>query len=127
MENETLWLTQKAMAELFGVVKSTVSEHLINIFDSGELQKEATVRNFRTVQTEGIRQVTRDIEYYNYNGIHNNEYRNRTCIPHTQPERKPKTKSNPNPKRSQPQPIPKTNSDRNIKICHQLFGVINPR
>lgn len=75
VENETLWLTQKAMAELFGVVKSTVSEHLINIFDSGELQKEATVRSFRTVQTEGVRQVSRDIEYYNLDAIISLGYR----------------------------------------------------
>jgi hypothetical protein len=50
VENETLWLTQKAMGELFGVVKSTVSEHLNHIFESGELEKNATVRNFQTVQ-----------------------------------------------------------------------------
>ena len=62
VEGETVWLTQKSMGELFGVVKSTISEHLSNIFETNELQKEATVRNFRTVQQEGERLVTRDIE-----------------------------------------------------------------
>ena len=50
LENETVWLTQKAMAELFGVAKSTISEHLSNVYSNNELNKEATVRNFRTVQ-----------------------------------------------------------------------------
>lgn len=46
--DENIWLTQNKIAELFGVVKSTISEHLANIFASEELKKEATVRNFRT-------------------------------------------------------------------------------
>lgn len=75
VENETLWLTQKAIAELFGVVKSTISEHLVHIFESGELEKNATVRNFRTVQTEGARQVSRDLEYYNLDAIISVGYR----------------------------------------------------
>jgi len=50
LEDETVWLTQKAMAELFGVSKSTISEHLNNIYDTVELIKSTTVRNFRTVQ-----------------------------------------------------------------------------
>ena len=49
LQEETVWLTQKAMAELFGVVKSTKSEHLTPIFNSNELNKNATVRKFRTV------------------------------------------------------------------------------
>jgi len=53
LQDETVWLTQKAMAELFGVAKSTISEHISNVYESGELQKESTVRNFRTVQKEG--------------------------------------------------------------------------
>lgn len=61
VENETVWLTQKNMSELFGVVKSTLSEHLTNIFETNELQKESTVRNFRTVQKEGERLVNRNI------------------------------------------------------------------
>ena len=69
IEDETVWLTQKSMGELFGVVKSTISEHLSNIYETNELTKEATVRNFRTVQTEGEREVTRTIEYYNLDAI----------------------------------------------------------
>ena len=65
LEDETVWLTQKAMAELFGVVKSTISEHLSNIYETNELNKQSTVRNFRTVQQEGERSVSRELEYYN--------------------------------------------------------------
>ena len=75
LEGETVWLTQKAMAELFGVVKSTISEHLSNIFESGELIKESTVRNFRTVQIEGERKVNRELEYYNLDAIISVGYR----------------------------------------------------
>ncbi len=75
VEGETVWLTQKNMGELFGVVKSTISEHLSNIFETNELQKDTTVRNFRTVQQEGERQVNRDIEYYNLDAIISVGYR----------------------------------------------------
>lgn len=75
LQEETIWLTQKAMGELFGVAKSTISEHLSNIFETNELQKEATVRNFRTVQQEGERQVARDLEYYNLDAIISVGYR----------------------------------------------------
>lgn len=75
VQDETVWLTQKAMSELFGVVKSTISEHIANIFESNELQKEATVRNFRTVQQEGQRLVNRDLEYYNLDVIISVGYR----------------------------------------------------
>lgn len=75
LQNETLWLTQKAMAELFDVSKSTVSEHLSNIYASNELLREATVREFRTVQTEGIRKVNRNLEYYNLDAIISVGYR----------------------------------------------------
>ena len=84
VENETVWLTQKSMAELFGVVKSTISEHLSNIFETDELQKEATVRNFRTVQKEGERLVIRDLEYYNLDAIISVGYRvNSTKAPYS--------------------------------------------
>ena len=69
LQDESVWLTQKTIAELFGVVKSTISEHLTNIFETNELDKNATVRNFRTVQLEGIREVSRDLEYYNLDAI----------------------------------------------------------
>ncbi len=68
-ENDTVWLSLEQMAELFQRDKSTVSRHIKNIFVEGELKQEATVAKFATVQTEGNRQVTRDIEYYNLNVI----------------------------------------------------------
>ena len=74
-QNETIWLTQQKIAELFGVTKSTVSEHLTNIFKTKELEKEATVRNFPTVQKEGDREVKRNIEYYNLDAIISVGYR----------------------------------------------------
>ncbi len=69
LEDETLWLNQKQLCELFGKSKSTISEHLKAIFDDEELDRNATVRNFRTVQKEGDREVERDIEYYNLDVI----------------------------------------------------------
>lgn len=68
-EDETFWLTQKRMAELFDVTVPTISYHLKEVFDSGELVPEATVRKFLTVQTEGPREVAREIEYYNLDAI----------------------------------------------------------
>ncbi|MCI3939416.1 virulence RhuM family protein [Chryseobacterium aahli] len=75
LQNETAWLTQKSMAALFDVAKSTISEHLSNIYASNELLKEATVREFRTVQTEGERNVIRNLEYYNLDAIISVGYR----------------------------------------------------
>lgn len=63
--DETVWLSLDQMAELFQRDKSTVSRHIKKIFDEGELVREATVANFATVQTEGERQVQRNIEYFN--------------------------------------------------------------
>ena len=63
-ENETFWLSQKRMAELFGVDVRTVNEHLKNIFDTSELQKHSTIRKFRIVQQEGSRNVARDVDFY---------------------------------------------------------------
>ena len=60
LEEETLWLTQAQMCELYQTSKSNVSEHIKHIFEEGELDKESVVRNFRTVQTEGSRNVERD-------------------------------------------------------------------
>lgn len=75
LEDETVWLSQKHIAELFQVGKSTISEHINNIFEEGELEREATVRIFRTVQTEGTRNVSRDIEHYNLDMIISVGYR----------------------------------------------------
>lgn len=74
-QDETLWLTQQKIADLFGVVKSTVSEHLSNIYESGELTREATVRKFRTVQQEGNRKVNRYLDFYNLDIIISIGYR----------------------------------------------------
>jgi hypothetical protein len=75
LEEDTVWLSQKAMASLFGVTKSTISEHRANIFDTLELEKTTTVRNFRIVQQEGSREVKRNIEYYNLDAIISVGYR----------------------------------------------------
>lgn len=75
MENETVWLTINHMAELYGVDKSGISRHLKNIFESGELQREATVAKFATVQNEGGRSVTRELEYFNLDVIISVGYR----------------------------------------------------
>jgi hypothetical protein len=68
-ENETLWLTQALIGELFGKDVRTINEHLVNIFDEGELRREATIRKFRIVRTEGKREVAREIEHYNLDAI----------------------------------------------------------
>jgi len=68
-EEETFWLSQKKMAELFGKDVRTINEHLKNIFDSGELEQKSTIRKFRIVQTEGKREVERDIDFYNLDAI----------------------------------------------------------
>ncbi|KXT71784.1 putative DNA-binding protein in cluster with Type I restriction-modification system [Streptococcus gordonii] len=75
LQDENLWLTQKGISELFGVTKSTVSEHLANIYSDGELDRLATVRKFRTVQQEGSRSVQRELDYYNLDAIISVGYR----------------------------------------------------
>ena len=75
IHDENIWLTQNKIASLFGVTKSTISEHFSNIFQSKELLKDATVRNFRTVQNESGREVERDLEFYNLDGILSVGYR----------------------------------------------------
>ncbi|MDR1188451.1 MAG: virulence RhuM family protein [Bifidobacteriaceae bacterium] len=74
-EKETVWLTQKLMAELFGVTKQTIQHHLAGIFASGELQEAATVRSYLTVQTEGTRRVSREVAHYNLDAIISVGYR----------------------------------------------------
>ena len=74
-QDETIWLTQKLMAELFDTTKSTISEHLRNIYTSKELNKSSTVRNFRTVRKEGNRNVERELEFYNLDAIISVGYR----------------------------------------------------
>ena len=69
LEDETVWLTQQQMVTLFQSSKANVSEHIRNIYDQGELEQEATVRNFRTVRKEGNRMVNRTLTYYNLDTI----------------------------------------------------------
>nr|WP_277509930.1 RhuM family protein [Ereboglobus sp. PH5-5] len=83
MENETILLTQAQMADLFQKDVRTINEHLINIFDEGELLREATIRKFRIVSQEGKRQVTREMEHYNLEAILSVGYRVR-CLRGTQ-------------------------------------------
>lgn len=66
---DNFWLTQRTMAELFGVNTSAISKHLRNIYASGELAEAATLSKMETVQTEGERQVTREIEVYNLDAV----------------------------------------------------------
>ena len=80
LENETVWLTQKNIAELFQTTKQNISLHIINIFEEGELKQESTVKNFLTVQNEGLRQVERVVEFYNLDMIISVGYRIKSHI-----------------------------------------------
>ena len=75
IEDETVWLTQAQIVELFQSSKANISEHLKNIYKSEELIQSSTVRNFRTVRQEGNRQITRNLEYYNLDVIISVGYR----------------------------------------------------
>ncbi len=75
LEEESVWLTQAQLCELFQKSKATISEHIMNVFEEGELDASATVRNFRTVQIEGKREVERAIDYYNLDVIISVGYR----------------------------------------------------
>jgi len=68
-ENENIWLTQKMMAELYGVDVRTISDHIQKVYNDGELQEKATIRKFRIVQTEGSRQVSREVNHYSLQAI----------------------------------------------------------
>ena len=74
-EDNTLWLTQKMMAQLFSVESNTITYHLQDLFKSGEITEDSTTRKFRVVQTEGNRQVTREILHYNLEAIISVGYR----------------------------------------------------
>ena len=75
VKDETIWLTQKAMAELFDVGVPAVSKHLSNIFEDGELDESSTVSKMETVQNEGTRTVKRDMIFYNLDAIISVGYR----------------------------------------------------
>jgi hypothetical protein len=68
-QDETFWLSQKKIAELFGVEVHTINYHLKEIFNSKELDEKTTIRKIRIVQKEGIRNVTRDVDFYNLDAI----------------------------------------------------------
>lgn len=75
LEDNTVWLTQKLMAELFQKDVRTINEHIKNIFEENELKPESTIRKFRLVQLEGVRRVERDIDHYNLDVIISVGYR----------------------------------------------------
>jgi hypothetical protein len=75
LQNETVWLSQQKMADLFGVDRSVVTKHLANIYSENELNKEATCAKIAQVQTEGDRTVNRRIEFYNLDAIISVGYR----------------------------------------------------
>lgn len=75
LQNETIWLTQQKIADLFGVDRSVITKHLANIYSESELNKEATCAKIAQVQIEGNREVNRQIEYYNLDAIISVGYR----------------------------------------------------
>src|SRR4030043_17707 len=75
LQDETVWLTQKLMADLFQKDVRTINEHIKNIYEEGELIPDATIRKFRIVQTEGARQVSRDVDFYDLDVIISVGYR----------------------------------------------------
>jgi len=80
LEDETVWLSQKLLAELFQKDVRTINEHIKNIFAEGELEPKSTIRKFRIVQSEGARQVTRDVDFYNLDMIISVGYRVKSLI-----------------------------------------------
>lgn len=77
-EGENLWLSQQLIAELYQKNVRTINEHLVNIYGEGELEQNATIRNFRIVRQEGSREVTREIVHYNLDAILSVGYRVRS-------------------------------------------------
>ena len=77
---DTIWMTQRSMCELYQVSKSSISEHIKNIYVDKELEPDSTVRKFRTVQSEGSRQVSRELDYYNLDMILAVGYRVRSTV-----------------------------------------------
>ncbi len=75
VQNESIWVTQKAMADLFAVNTPAISKHLKNIYEEGELIEESTVSKMEIVQTEGSRQVKRNVDFYNLDAIISVGYR----------------------------------------------------
>ena len=69
LEEETVWLTQEQMATLFGKGRSTIAEHIGNVFEEGELEQNRTCRKFRQVRKESERTVEREVDHYNLDAI----------------------------------------------------------
>jgi hypothetical protein len=80
LDGETLWLTQQQMADLFQTARTNVVEHIRHVYDEGELEEEATCRNFRQVRAEGARQVARDLPHYNLDVILSVGYRVKSAV-----------------------------------------------
>ena len=80
LEGETLWLTQQQMSELFQVGVPTINYHLKEIFETGELAPEATIRNLRIVRQEGAREVARSLDFYNLDAIISVGYRVKSAV-----------------------------------------------
>lgn len=80
LENETVWLTQKLMAELFQTTVANINIHLKNIFEEGELDAKATIKDFLIVRLEGKREVSRNIEHYNLDAIISVGYRIKSAV-----------------------------------------------
>ena len=75
LADETVWLSQRLMAELFQKDPRTINEHILNVYEEHELESEATIRKFRIVQTEGARNVARTVDHYNLDMIISVGYR----------------------------------------------------
>ncbi|MDD2720065.1 MAG: virulence RhuM family protein [Gallionella sp.] len=80
LNNETLWLTQQQMAELFQTSQQNISLHLQNIYEEGELQREATHKDFLSVRQEGARQVSRKVEHFNLDAVLSVGYRVKSAV-----------------------------------------------
>ena len=78
--DETVWLTQLQMAELFETSRTNIVEHIAHIYEEGELEEESTCRNFRQVRIEGKREVSRDIPHYNLDMIISLGYRVKSIV-----------------------------------------------
>lgn len=81
LEDETLWLTQQQIAELYQTSRTNVVEHIKHIYEEQELDENSTCRNFRQVRTEGSRQVEREMPFYNLDMIISLGYRIRYTMP----------------------------------------------
>ena len=80
MQDETVWLTQQQMADLFQTSRTNVVEHIKHIYDEGELDENSTCRKFRQVRKEGNREVTREMPFYNLDMIISLGYRVKSSI-----------------------------------------------